>query len=185
MRDWDGKELTILRDHMFNCESVYKAWGRSGELNSTDVLMKVFKGLPHKVKTQLIPLERAGQGTFQKLRKFVDSAARDAESQYGQCLFRAKQDKGDKRAVSNHGTNVCRKKVLVGATTKVAAEGVPHPNNATFEQCGGAHRLWHCANFKKGLKDRRDFVYCKKLCFLFLLPNHLCRSCESNIRCKL
>jgi len=73
----------------------------------------------------------------------------------------------------------------VGATTKVAAEGAPHPNNATCEQCGGAHRLWHCANFKKCLKDRRDFVYAKKLCFLCLLPNHLCRSCESNIRCKL
>jgi len=98
----------------------------------------------------------------------VDSAARDAESQYGKCLFRAKQDKGDKREVSNRGSNVCRIKVLVGATTKVAAEGAPHPNNATCEQCGGEHRLWHCENFKKkGLKDRRDFVYSKKLFLVF------------------
>ena len=54
IRDWDGKELTILRDRMFNCESVYEAWGRSGELNSTDALMKVFERLPYKVKTQFI-----------------------------------------------------------------------------------------------------------------------------------
>ena len=127
MRDWDGKELTILRDHMFNCESVYKAWGRSGELNSTDVLMKVFKGLPHKVKTQLIPLERAGQGTFQKLRKFVDSAARDAESQYGKCLFRAKQDKGDKRAVSNRGSNLSQKVRYLWAQLRSCCRGRTAP----------------------------------------------------------
>jgi len=75
---------------MFNCESVYESWGRSEELNSTDVLMKVFVRLPYKVKTQFIPLERAGQGTFQELRKLVDSAARDAESQHGKCLVSSK-----------------------------------------------------------------------------------------------
>jgi len=38
IKDWDGADLTKLRDRMFNCETVGEACGRLSELNSQDVL---------------------------------------------------------------------------------------------------------------------------------------------------
>ena len=43
IKDWDGAELTKLRDRVFNCKTVYEACGRLSELNSQDVLMKLFE----------------------------------------------------------------------------------------------------------------------------------------------
>jgi len=40
---------------------------------------------------------RSGLGTFSEWRKLVDIAAKDAESQYGKCLFKAKTDKVKKQ----------------------------------------------------------------------------------------
>jgi len=60
IKNWNGAELTKLRDRMFNCETVHEARGRLSELNSQDVLLKLFEKIPHKTKVQFVPLERSG-----------------------------------------------------------------------------------------------------------------------------
>jgi len=49
---------------MFECESTYAGYGRLSELNSSDVLRKLFKRLPEKLKSEFIPYSRKGLGTL-------------------------------------------------------------------------------------------------------------------------
>ena len=163
---------------MFNCETVYEACGRLSELNSQDVLVKLFERVPHKIIVQFVPLERSALGTFSELRKLVDIAAKDAESQYGKCLFQAKTDKVKKQTSGRKQFAVC------------ASSEAPVENNSQFivkcVLCSGMHRLWHCKEFKaKPLKERNDFVWSQKLCFRCLQSRHLSRECQSNLRCKI
>jgi len=69
---------------------------------------------------QFVPLERSGLGTFSELRKLVDIAAKDAESQYGKCLFKAKTDKVKKQTSG-------RKQFVVCASSEAPVE-----NNSQF-----------------------------------------------------
>jgi len=105
---------------MFNCETVYEACGRLSELNSQDVLVKLFERVPHKIIVQFVPLERSALGTFSELRKLVDIAAKDAESQYGKCLFQAKTDKVKKQTSGRKQFAVC------------ASSEAPVENNSQF-----------------------------------------------------
>ena len=133
IKDWDGAELTKLRDRMFNCETVYEACGRLSELNSQDVLMKFFERLLHKIEVQFVPLERSGLGTFSEWRKLVDIAAKDAESQHGKCLFKAKTDKMKKQTSGRKQFAVC------------ASAEAPVEDNSQFTVkcvlCSGMHKL--------------------------------------------
>jgi len=72
---------------MFECESTYAGCGRLSELNSSDVLRKLFKRLPEKLKAEFIPYSRKGLGTFVKLREVVDEAAADAECYFGKEMY--------------------------------------------------------------------------------------------------
>ena len=104
---------------------------------------------------QFVPLERSGLGTFSELRKLVDIATKDAESQYGKCLFEAKTDKVKKQTSGRKQFAVC------------ASSEAPVENNSQFTVkcmlCSGIHKLWHCKEFKaKPLKERNGFVWSQK-----------------------
>ena len=68
IQEFDASALNSLRDKMFECEQTYFSLGCQQELNSPEVINKLFNRLPEKIKRDFIPLYRRGHGGFQELR---------------------------------------------------------------------------------------------------------------------
>ena len=69
---------------MFCCEATFRSWGKLFELDSPDVIEKLFERPPYKLKAEFVSISRRNETTrcsnFSELRKLLDRAARDAES---------------------------------------------------------------------------------------------------------
>ena len=48
--EWDGKAWSSLSHKMFCCEATFRSWGKLFELDSPDVVEKLFDRLPYKLK---------------------------------------------------------------------------------------------------------------------------------------
>jgi len=153
---YEAASLATLRDRMLECESTYAGCGRLSELNSSDVLRKLFKRLPEKVKAEFISYSRKGLGTFVKLRELVDEAAANAECYFGEEMY-------ENRKVP---LNKPRKFAPKQTHSRNAVSDVSSGKAVPCDLCRGDHKLWHCASFKeKSQKDRFEFVRKYKLCF--------------------
>ena len=87
IRDFNSSALNSLRDKMFECEQTYVCLGRLQELNTPEVINKLFNRLPEALKREFIPLYRRGCGGFRELRHLVDEAPADAECSLGKNMY--------------------------------------------------------------------------------------------------
>ena len=78
-----------LCDKTFCCESTIKGWGKLVELNSPDIIEKLFNRLPYKLKPEFISKSSCNSelGDFSELRKILERAAKDADGYLGQHLY--------------------------------------------------------------------------------------------------
>ena len=127
VNEWDGRALTSLSDKMFSCENTFKSWNKLSELDSPDVIEKLFDRLPYKLKTEFIAFSQKneGNGLFTGLRKILEKAAKDADSFLGQHLFESLNQKKMKK-----GTNFAKATVFGSNTKRYNKDQVEEPRTA-------------------------------------------------------
>ena len=127
VNEWDGRALTSLSDKMVSCENTFKSWNKLSELDSPDVIEKLFDRLPYKLKTEFIAFSQKneGNGLFTGLRKILEKAAKDADSFLGQHLFESLNQKKMKK-----GTNFAKATVFGSNTKRYNKDQVEEPRTA-------------------------------------------------------
>ena len=153
-----------LCDKMFCCENTFKSWGKLAELNSPDIIEKLFNRLPYKLKTEFISKSSGNSelGDFSELRKILERAAKDADSYLGQHLYeslnkkKGTTSKFSKTLSSSRNFNVCAAK---------ESASMPSVGKLCCLACGGSHQLWQCDKFKGwSVQERSSLVKAKRLC---------------------
>ena len=184
LNEWDGKQLMALCDKMFCCENTFKSWGKLAELNSPDIIEKLFNRLPYKLKTEFISKSSGNSelGDFSELRKILERAAKDADSYLGQHLYESlNKKKGitskfSKTPSSSRNFNVCAAK---------ESASMPSVGKLCCLACGRSHQLWQCDKFKGwSVQERSSLVKAKRLCFNCLKAGHGVGTCYFNKNCS-
>ena len=158
--------------------------GKLQELNSPDVINKLFSRLPESLRKNFATMYRHGQRSFRCLRGLIDDAASDAECMLGKQLFNASQVAARKPKWSGFKRNLVQEKVKVSAIKENASAVESMPIVKSL-MCSEAHKLWNCASFKnKTARERNQFAKDKRLCFNCLQVGHRVSECSYKQRCK-
>ena len=187
IRDFNSSALNSLRDKMFECEQTYVCLGRLQELNTPEVINKLFNRLPEALKREFIPLYRRGCGGFRELRQLVDEAAADAECSLGKNMYACMNGSSTSSRQRSGGMcsrqNQPRSHVNISAVTE--SSGPPSKQNFKCTLCQGKHRLCNCDTFKgKTVEQRSEFVKGSNLCFNCLQVGHRVKYCLFKQNCR-
>ena len=153
----------------------------SKRIYSSDVLRKLFRRLPDKLKAEFIPYSRKYLGTFVKLRELVDEAEANAK-----CYF-------DKEMHENHKVHLNKPRKFIhrqshsrnAMSLNAMKEGDTLSKTVYCDLCRGDQKLWNCASFKeKSQKERFEFVKTYKLSLNCLQPGHRVVDCGLHRKCR-
>ena len=80
---------------MFCCEATFCSWGKLFELDSPDMIEKLFDRLPCKLEADFVSISQKNEATvssnFSELRKLLGQAACNAKSFLGQHMLTKKE----------------------------------------------------------------------------------------------
>ena len=184
IQEYDAAALNNLRDKMFECKQTYESMGKLQELDSPDVINKLFSRLPEGLRKNFVTMYRYGQRSFKGLRGLIDDATCDAECMLGKQLFNASQVAARKPKWGGFKRNLVQEKVKV-SVIKEKASAVESKPIVKCLMCSEAHKLWNCASFKnKTARERNQFAKDKRLCFNCLKAGHRVSECSYKQNCK-
>ena len=177
IKEWDAGGLMNLCDLMYKCETSFRAWGKEGLLDSDELMQGLFQRLPYRIRAKFVAIDSGDNdnGTFEKLRELVKSAAAEADSSYDKLMQQSKS----KSHNSNKFKGVC------AAVQQPSNQSLSTQSIQSCVLCKASHDIRKCPAFlKKSVQERKQVVGECRLCYNCLRLGHRILECKSKISCR-
>ena len=177
----DPKGLKTLSVLMDKCVAMLRDVQDFATLNSLGTIRRIIEKLPEQTqkdwaKWSYQEFKTTGrQARFEELVRFVQDEAAEANSLYGQVVYRNLKQS---LHVGQRGATVLNTTAISDFTPKIGSLTCPF--------CDGKHELSVCSRFKKLRRYKRiAFLMKQGRCFQCLGAGHTSRDCKSKQRCNV